>query len=599
MKQQRNGGPKQSPEALTRIEAALESERRQREQLERRLRETEQRLEAALAAVQAPASNDAALLQLKSQLVAEMEAAECRAQLEQELLALELMANAAEEALAQPAHAAPAQRIIQYIHVPAPAVEAIEPTVSATDAASAPAAPPAVAPKDFENKLAAAQMAIDAAEARASHNAAQVRKLTEELAAARAEQIRLSAEVRDLAERFGTAVRTATPKAVPSLAPLAEAPIMATPAVGAPEETEEETIDLTAALADWGAPEVAEPELVATSDDTAAPADLLEDALSAFGDAPAHDAPAIEEHDAALEEALSAFGSDAPDSVLVMPEAESVLVEEVVTATPASAETPLEDSLLEVLEGWGSEPDKTSTLEVAPEIEVAAEEYGNPLEVDTLERLESPELPPEERISEALGDAVFSETLVTRDDELLEDVESAEVVEEEHRWEPTPAPLEEEELETIGAWSVLSPEDRLDEAALQADAAADIEVETVTTEDEPIVETPLDVTEQNSSALPASPPQESPRVEAVTPAPEAPPSRTMAMLEQAATQRREILAAKSAPEQEPASAPEEDFEPDLATLVRRGAAERPVQQPSEERAGRSAMIDALQQFIGE
>jgi len=592
VKQQRNGGPKQSPEALARIEAALESERRQREQLERRLRETEQRLEAALAAVQSPTQNDAALLQLKSQLAAEMEAAESRAQLEQELLALELMANAAEEALAQPAHAAPPQRIIQYIHVPAPAVETTESTAPALETAAAASA--AAAPKDFENKLAAAQMAIDAAEARASHNAAQVRKLTEELAAARAEQIRLSAEVRDLADRFGSAVRTAPLKATPALAPLAEAPIVDTPDLAAEAE---ETIDLTAALADWGAPNVAESETLAAADADAASADSLEDALSAFGDAPAQQVTAQvetphDEQDALLEDALSAFGSDAPDSLLAEPE--PVAIEEVITPLPETTESPLEDSLLEVLEGWGSEPDKATVVEVAPEIEVAAEEYGNLLEIDTLERLESPELPPEDRIAEALGDAVFSDTLVTREDELLEDVESTEVVEEVHRWEPTPAPVEEEEIETIGAWSVLSPEDRLDEAALHADAVAEIEAETIAREEVPVVETPLDVVEME---VPAA--QESAPVETPAEAQEAPSSRTIAVLEQAATQRREILAAKDTPAQEPALAPAEDFEPDLASLVRRGAAERPAQPQAGERGGRAAMIDALQQFIGE
>lgn len=583
VKQQGNGGSKLSPEALSRIESALDSERRQREHLERRLRETEKRLEAALAAVQAPAATDAGLLQLKSQLVAEMEAAESRAQLEQELLALELIANAREEGLQQPAALLAPQRIIQYIHVPAPEVEA--------PVLEAPA--PVAAPKDFDDKLAAAQMAIDAAEARASHNAVQVRKLTEELAAARAEQIRLSAEVRSLAERFGASMRpvSLSPIAAPepaaaaeeptasvdapaalALAPLAEAPL----AVDEPEPVEsgDALVDLAAALSDWGAAD----EAPATAAEDEA---LLEDALSAFGDAPAMEpSPGSDEATGLdLEDALQAWGDDAPA---------------VEAAESAPAQEPdagsVEDSLAAVLEGWGDTAAETPA-EIAPEVEEAADEYADLLEIDTLARLETPELPAEERLSEALGEELFGGVAETRADELLEDLESSVVEEEDNRWEPLSTPVEEDEVETIGAWSVLSPEDRLDEEALreEEETAEAVEAEPA----EYVVETPM--LEEEETIVPE------PEVEE---APEPPTlkgrSYTVAALEEAEAQRQEVLAARDAKPAapEPATADVEDFQPDLAALMKRSPAERKA-PASTSKGGRDAMIDALQQFIGE
>jgi hypothetical protein len=573
VKQQGNGGSKRSPEAVSRMESALESERRQRELLERRLLDTERRLEAALAAVQAPAPNDAALLLLKSTLMAEMEAAEYRAQLETELLALELVANAEAEAFATPAAPLPPQRVIQYIHVPAPEV-----------AEAAPAPQAVAAPKDFDDKLAAAQMAIDAAEARASHNAVQVRKLTEELAAARAEQIRLSAEVRQLAERFGvdipapSALRRApveSPAPAPSLLlePLAEVTPVEEPAPAASSH-DDMMEDLATALADWGAPEVVEAPAAASEE-----GDSLEDALASFGDsAPVQSAveSTPEASGLDLEEALQAWGDGALESATLD------------TPEPAADAAPVDDALAAVLEGWGEETPAPAAVE-------AAEDYTSLLEVDTLARLDTQELPAEERIAAALGEEMFGGVAETRADELLEDLESSVVLEEEHRWEPTPAPVDEDEMETIGAWSVLSPEDRLDaappedEAILSEEEEPEIAVPEVELPEAAAVETLLADAEPEPEAV----------IEEAHPAPR---SRAIAVLEEAEAQRREILAARNAApakELEAEAEAAQDFQPDLTTLVKRGAASRSTQQPAAAKGGRDAMIDALQQFIGE
>ncbi len=63
-------------------------------------------------------------------------------------------------------------------------------------------APKSAASNDIQERLESATVAMEAAEARAAHNATQVKRLTEELMSARQEQMRTATRLRDLEERL-------------------------------------------------------------------------------------------------------------------------------------------------------------------------------------------------------------------------------------------------------------------------------------------------------------------------------------------------------------------------------------------------------------
>jgi hypothetical protein len=555
VEQQGNGGHKLSPEFLARVEAALDSERRQRELLERRLRDTERSLETALAAVSAPHGPDADLLQLKSQLATEMATQAARATLELNLLELELVANAEAEAAAAPASAG-AQRIIQYVNVPEAAPQ------------PAPAQP---APKDFDDKMASAQMAIDAAEARASHNAVQVRKLTEELASARAEQIRLSAAMRGLRERFDATALSPTPAArwtnksdAAAAAPVEmEAPGLLSPA----HETAPmgDAIDeLAAALSESPALEEHIPQLGAPMEG----GEGLEDALQAWGDLGESHEQAEANQEVALEDALSAWG-----------EAESTDGDK--PSSPRQEAEPsatIEDSLLAVLESWGNAPE-VSAPEVVEVLTTEEEgtDWGALLEVDSLERLDTPDTSTEQRLAEALGDDVVPDS--TEPVEVLDDLEPAtlEVEEPSHRWEPdTSRPQDDDEL-LIEAFASPEPAERFQ---------AEEDIETLVPE---VLEPEPEVAD----------------IEAEEEAPAEEPASVLEALETAESSRRAAprpIPAAPLPEPVVEEEPVEDFEPDYAAIARRAPdARREEEAPARapRGGGRKSMIDALQQFIGE
>jgi hypothetical protein len=595
---------------LSRLESALDSERRQREQLEHRLRDAERRLEKALAT--ADTHNDAALLALKSQLAIEMSAVAARAELEHSLLELEFLAQAAIEAESTPA-SPPAQKVIHYVQVPA---------------ASAPAAAPAP-PPDWDAKLAAAQMAIEAAEARASHNALQVRKLTEELAAARAEQIRLASDMRNLRERI-----QGSPTLSAKLAPSSPAPLSIDDAIqeglDAPVALEAASADDTDQIVarDSGragdlleelASSLAEPALLT---EPAAPG--LEEALEAWGE------PAIDEHAAAevteaemhaaadedLESALATFGAEAgkhEDSQSTVVEAPAAPV-----ATEDSDDSDMTDALLAALSGDAPSLDSSdATMPEEPasspvlmemnelleeqEPEIAATEsrsledesgaWASLLEVDTLERLDTPDAPAEQRLAEALmSGAISAERADEQAEGLLEDIESSEPVEEVTRWEPDTTPAAEDDAELLAEWAAPTAHDRLDTELVTAAAVLEDDPESLPVEDETLLVAPAGT--EDSESLP---PVEQETAALLNGGEGALRESTLDALERAAEARR---AQSTVPDEVDA---EEDFSPDMAGLVRRGAETRdPQAAPSGDRAGRrKSMVNALQRFIGE
>lgn len=320
-------GGRPLPEDASALRAELAAERRSRAWLEARLEELDQRLRRAQASERAlqnaAAQEQVAFLGLHAAQAAEVEAADDR-----ESLALWL-----EQAMiVAEAEAAP---------VTAPAVGA-EPI---------PAFGIAAAPADdrYAEKLAAARRSIEAAEARAEHNAAQVRRLSEELAAARAEQVRTAARLHEIEKKFLAMEARAelldsalTERAVPQGAPEFELP-PDTLAPLAPEkpglvytETElgEQLMPAEAPMDGPAAQELAaaledfEPRL-AQAEPAVAPRDEVADALADLFGAPDDDAPVP-----------APAQSDAPTAL----------------ERPAAATEVAMDSLAEALEMWGSGP---------------------------------------------------------------------------------------------------------------------------------------------------------------------------------------------------------------------------------------------------
>jgi hypothetical protein len=151
------------------LQAELAAERQRRAALEARLAE----LEASLASLRGgpkKTADDLAAFSLHHALAAKADDGEERAALESWLLESELRIEDRERA----------ERITT-----APLPLLVEQT-----------------PRALSDKLAATSLAMEAAEQRAQHNAQQVKRLTEELMAARAEQIRTASRLRDLEERL-------------------------------------------------------------------------------------------------------------------------------------------------------------------------------------------------------------------------------------------------------------------------------------------------------------------------------------------------------------------------------------------------------------
>lgn len=174
---------------LATLREALAAERRNRAWVESRLEELELRLRRAQAAERAlqtsAAQDQVAVLGLAAGHTQELQKEADREALESWILEAQIRADAAEPQALVVAKQEP------IVTVAEPVV--VRETVVVREAYVDP---------HFEEKLASARLAVQAAEARAEHNAAQVRRLTEELAAARAEQMRAANRLREIEQRL-------------------------------------------------------------------------------------------------------------------------------------------------------------------------------------------------------------------------------------------------------------------------------------------------------------------------------------------------------------------------------------------------------------
>jgi len=352
----------------------VESERRQREHLERRLKEAEARLKQTIDKFE-KADPTFDMLQLHGHLAMEAEQTAALEALEVTLMQAELQANAA-EALS-PAPVWPRRR-----HEP----------ISSPLLAEAPApqfTPSAAVSSDIEL---AARLAVEAAEARATHSGSQVKHLAEELAAARAEQIRLSRELRELKALYAPAEeapshpaarlapRAAEPISIDTPAPLEPAyraaPVHETPAsldegesledalaafgTETPEAEAPEAVSLEDSLLGWGEPlDAAETTATKTPDAS----DLLITSLESWGEAHAETSGAAEpDSTGSMLDALESWGAadtsppaapEASDALLDALESWSESAEADADAAAIEEVTDEEEPLIEALEAWG------------------------------------------------------------------------------------------------------------------------------------------------------------------------------------------------------------------------------------------------------
>lgn len=207
------------------LSQALAVERTTREALQRRIRELESKLAALSGAQGRPsASDEMALLDLKTSLSGAATGAVDLEPLQLWLAEAELRADAAEGAGGW------SDGEIELIPslVEAPGVGAV-------------------------GRPEGARVAFEAAEARAAHNAAQVRRLTEELAEARAEQMKTMAKLRELEAKFRYAEERAGLAGEALQNYLPEPPSTWTQPDFVPEgEAEGGDLSLDDALAAWG-----------------------------------------------------------------------------------------------------------------------------------------------------------------------------------------------------------------------------------------------------------------------------------------------------------------------------------------------------------
>lgn len=224
--------------------------------------------------------------------------------------------------------------------------------------ASAAAAPQSVTEDRLLQRLRAAREALDSAEAKAAHNAAQVRRLTAELAAARTEHTRASTRVRALEARVATVEgRPLDPAALgaPVVLPAAAPPDPGLPPIHLdaprldaphPEPPARDALDLEDALAAWGG-----------SADVEAPPATLEDALAAWGgsdgEAAAPTSPAADaEFDRAIEtlDTTSALASTEIEDALLGWDAPGLDAQIDVTLLEAPSPRPAADHPFQAIE---------------------------------------------------------------------------------------------------------------------------------------------------------------------------------------------------------------------------------------------------------
>lgn len=213
-------------------------------------------------------------------------------------------------------------------------------------------------------KLASTKLAVEAAEARASYNARQVKKLTEELAEARAAQIRSEARIRVLESRiqqaqartelFGKYVEESPAEPAQESLPWVFEGLEASPALEEEEAAGPDAVSATAAPAGDLATEAIAPSAAETG---------------VQGAEPAYQAP--------LEESAAVAAEAEGLGLELGPPLEEAPIEEKELLTTA-AETEASDELAAALEAWGAEEPKMTpaasgiTTESEPSLESRA-----------------------------------------------------------------------------------------------------------------------------------------------------------------------------------------------------------------------------------
>ena len=375
------------------LKAALAAEKEERAALEARLARMESQLAAAQSSPPAAAatvsqSDALGLATLQAQAATDMEAQEQRAILDTWMLESQLRIE--DESRAQEQLASTAS--ILELHQPR---------------------------EPMDTRLQSAQAAVDAAENRAAEQSRQVRNLTEELDAARAEQSRTAARLVEIEARLAQAETRASaavaeapvveaapaPEVAPEPAPAPEVVIESTDApiddgtldVAVVEETlevdspfegpaetedgdtavkevadiaEEEESVLSAALAGWGLDEDTDLEGSGPPEGTVT-LDLSEE-----------ESEAAAEESVSLEDELAAWGGsgDAADAAI-----------EEVTESPAEAED-ISVSLADELSAWGGADEAETGADPVEEAEpeaVATEDFTVEAEVVQVEEVEA------------------------------------------------------------------------------------------------------------------------------------------------------------------------------------------------------------------
>lgn len=397
------------------LREALQAERSARAALELRLRGLEEELQTARRPRPTPTSavltpEDLGVVTLHAMAAPAKPSADDRAFFESWVIEANMRADA--ELAAQTVSSAPS--LIPVIAEGRPSV-----------------AESSVAQDRLLRKLTSAREALDSAEAKAAHNAAQVKKLTAELAAARAEHMRTTTRLRGLEARLAQAegqplapisspaLESSRPEAAPT-AGAAEHPftdLAALPPIH-PSAAAATTIDVEDALAAWGATpaapsspaqNVAEDfdmllqdtpgaksdlgEALAQwgNDLSAAPAPNIEDALAAWGtEAKTPSEPATP----GLEDALAAWGAEEKSA----PETATPGLEDALAAWGATGDTeaPAEPALEDALAAWGALGDAIPTpVDIAPPAAPAISHDAPSGPVDSLPQLDVEDTPEE------------------------------------------------------------------------------------------------------------------------------------------------------------------------------------------------------------
>jgi hypothetical protein len=224
---------------------------------------------------------------------------------------------------------------------------------------------PATTPEaEVPEALKSAKLAVEAAEARAAHNAQQVKKLTEELAEARAEQMRTASRLRQLTDRLDRVEqapsdeRGATSAELPAQQDL-RFDLPAPP--WAPELLEDHPVDATADDPTFATdfepiPALEEADLVQPEATTAEDEDPIAAALEEW-QAEVDQEPAAPHHD-------TEWAMDAPESI----EQES--------QSPAEPAVDSDFDLAGALQDWGAEPGEPAIQETVEDLTRALENWG-------------------------------------------------------------------------------------------------------------------------------------------------------------------------------------------------------------------------------